>query len=465
MEIIELRTEEVLKEFKVSISQKTLAKEFFRSLLTLQKQTKIDGFRPGKVPMDLLRQRFKDQIQSSGIEHFVHEALEKLTAPFLDQGLMGEPRVYDLQFDQSEEASAVTFCVSFMVMPQFPELNYKDISVRQFDIEPASGEIDKVLRYLSFVYGSNAEPQEGDCCGWYDEIKVKLDAQLDGEACFSDEEISLVLNNEKSAFQALWIGKSISDEVLLPSTFPKELAQSQSDSQKIGRPFSGTGYITQLTKRIPVESEVELAEKAGAQSVEELHSNTLSVWKEQFKNFALQISKKDLLDQIDAQTTSFVLPDHLVKAEWRSIALAQKEGESDSLDHDHDHDHDHEHEHAHDGHVAEQEPSQEDRQSPQWQTAQRRVRLGLYLVSLGRKHKIRTEEEDIHAVILERFPFIRLSQGLIDKIKADSALYQQIESAAFEQKIVQWLFGQVNQTVITIGQEAFLKLYSDVLGD
>lgn len=132
------------REIEVDIDSSDVMKEFEKILGQYASKAKIPGFRPGKVPQALVKQRFYPEIKSSLIDSLVPKALSsELKAQKLNP--IGIPVVSDIHF---EEGQPLRFKAEFEVMPEFSLPEYKKIKVIKKTISVTDKEIDQALEEL-----------------------------------------------------------------------------------------------------------------------------------------------------------------------------------------------------------------------------------------------------------------------------------------------------------------------------
>jgi trigger factor len=132
------------REIEVDIDSNEVMKEFEKILGQYASNAKIPGFRPGKIPQALVKQRFYPEIKSSLIDSLVPGALSsELKAQKLSP--VGIPVVSDIHF---EEGQPLRFKAEFEVMPEFNLPEYKKIQVKKKTISVTDQEIDQALEEL-----------------------------------------------------------------------------------------------------------------------------------------------------------------------------------------------------------------------------------------------------------------------------------------------------------------------------
>lgn len=150
---------ECKREIEVEIPADIVTREFDATVVKYQKLARLPGFRRGKVPASILRQRFAEDIRSEVVESLVPRYFREETEK---QGLrpVSQPRVTDLHIHEGEP---LKFKASFEIMPEVPLPEYKEIRAEQTDTAVAEQEVDDAVKHLREQHASYAtidEPRE-----------------------------------------------------------------------------------------------------------------------------------------------------------------------------------------------------------------------------------------------------------------------------------------------------------------
>ncbi|HME31629.1 MAG TPA: trigger factor, partial [Terriglobales bacterium] len=132
------------REITVAIPADVVSTQADAVLLRYQKQARVPGFRKGKVPASIVRQRFADEIKSDIVEALVPRYFREETQK---QNLqpVSQPRVTDLHLHQGEP---LTFKATFEVLPEFKIAAYDDIHVEKVPTEVNEEEVERALDNL-----------------------------------------------------------------------------------------------------------------------------------------------------------------------------------------------------------------------------------------------------------------------------------------------------------------------------
>jgi len=129
------------REVSVEVPADVVRQEWQTVLTRLQKFARIPGFRRGKVPASIVRQRFADDIKSEIIEHLVPKYFREETSR---QNLnpVSQPQVMELHL---EEGDPLRFKATFEILPEFDITGYKDVKVEKEPVTVTDEEVEKAL--------------------------------------------------------------------------------------------------------------------------------------------------------------------------------------------------------------------------------------------------------------------------------------------------------------------------------
>src|SRR6185436_3606889 len=144
------------KTVKVEIPQDVVDAEIDRLARDYSRKARIPGFRPGKAPARVIKQRFKDQI--------LHDVAHDLIPPAIDEALrergveaVDTPDVRDVTV---EEGRPLTFTASFDTVPAFEPGEYSSLALRRPSSAVAEAAVDQAMQRLR-ERAARFEPVEG----------------------------------------------------------------------------------------------------------------------------------------------------------------------------------------------------------------------------------------------------------------------------------------------------------------
>jgi trigger factor len=208
------------RRMTVGVPAERIETEVNKRLQQTARRAKIPGFRPGKVPMSIIRQRYEDSarqealgdlIQATFYEAVVQEKLNPAGAPSV------EPKVF-------EKGQALEYVATFEVFPEFQVTGFESIAVERLQAEVTDADVDNMLEILrkqnTRFEAVEREAQDGD------QLNIDFVGKIDGEAFAggSAKGTLLVLGSGRMipGFEAGLVGAKAGEERVLNVTFPED---------------------------------------------------------------------------------------------------------------------------------------------------------------------------------------------------------------------------------------------------
>ncbi|MBW5416031.1 MULTISPECIES: trigger factor [Pseudomonas] len=208
------------RRMTVGVPAERIETEVAKRLQQTARRVKVPGFRPGKVPMSVIRQRYEasarqeafgDLIQETFYEAIVQEKLNPAGAPSV------EPKAY-------EKGKDLEYVATFEVFPEFEVKGLEDIQVERLQSEVADSDLDNMLEILR---KQNTRYEEVDReAANDDQVTIDFVGKIDGEAFQggSANGTQLVLGSGRMipGFEEGLVGAKAGEERVLNLTFPED---------------------------------------------------------------------------------------------------------------------------------------------------------------------------------------------------------------------------------------------------
>ncbi len=173
----------------VQVPAEKLAKEIEDRLLSLSRRVKVDGFRPGKVPLKLVKRMYGDQVRYEAVgelmEHSLHEALvqEKLNP-------LGGPKIEPKALEDGQD---LEYSATFEVMPEFDPTGFENIAVERPTAEITDQDVDNMLQNLRQQRATWREVERP--AAESDRVRIDFEGAIDGQnfAGGKGENVNVVL--------------------------------------------------------------------------------------------------------------------------------------------------------------------------------------------------------------------------------------------------------------------------------
>ncbi|ANY77055.1 trigger factor [Microvirga ossetica] len=443
MQVTETLSQGLKREFKVVLPATELEERLNSELSTLKDRVRINGFRPGKVPVGHLRKVYGRSVMADVLQNAVNEANRKIVE---DNGLKlaHEPQV---QFPESQDEvekamdakGDLAFTVALEVLPVFELADLSDVSVKKPVAEISDVEVNESLERMA-KQNRSFETKDGAAVDG-DRVVVDFVGRIDGTEFEGgkgeDIRVELGSNTFIPGFEDQLLGLKAGDTKLVKVKFPENYLAPH----LAGKDAEFDVTVKEVEAPGELKIDDEMAKGFGMESLDKLKDAIRDAIKRDFDAQSRRKVKKELLDALDAKY-SFELPPTLVEQEFSAV-WAQVVGDLKS-----------------NNRTFEDESTTEDEAKAEYRKiAERRVRLGLVLAQIGEKSDIKISDDEVTQALIER---VRQYPGQERQVwefyqKNPQALAE-IRAPLFEEKVVDQILSQVKVDEETVSKDT---LFSD----
>jgi len=428
MTITQTLSEGLKREFEIVITSSEIDKLVNDKLINIAKEAKLPGFRPGKVPVSVVKNRFGKQV----LGEVVRESVDNATKETMESSNLtasSQPKIEIVSFEEGEDLKAK---LSVEIMPEFelPELSSLEI-IRPV-VEIKTKDIDEAVEKIAKENIGTKPIKKNRPAKTGDTLVIDFLGKVDGAPFEGGEakghNLKLGSNSFIPGFEDGLIGAIKDKPISIKVTFPEDYqAKNLAGKEAI---FDTT--VSEIKEDADLVINDEFAKTLGMESLELLKKAVSEQMKKQHDEVSRQKAKRDVLDKL-ADAISFELPETLQKEEYDSVCRAMNPNAKPDHDHDQDHDHDHDHPSADKGMT-------QDEKDDASEISKRRVRLGLLLSEIGRKNNIKVEEEDTrNAMMKEIQKYPGQEKEVMEYFKNNPNAQQQLSGPIFEDKIIDFI--------------------------
>jgi trigger factor len=299
---------ETQKRITVEIPSDVVDKEIDRVTKGYSKQARLPGFRPGKVPPSVIKQRFKDQILHDVLHALIPRAIEdSLTERGVEP--VDTPNVKDVDL---KEGQPLKFTAAFETLPPFDPGDLATISLRQPPSTIEADAVDQTLQRLR-DRAARLEPVEGRPAAEGDTLIADLDrTDAKGETDHHDAvPIELGAPANPPGFDANLVGLNAGDEKTFVVHFPEDYAVKE----LAGTDVTYAVKAKELRHRVLPELDDEFAKDLGEfETLDALRDRVEKDLTEEAELTAKRQVRSELLKQLALRVT-FEVPQALVERE------------------------------------------------------------------------------------------------------------------------------------------------------
>ena len=439
MKISETRAEGLIREYAIVISAAEIDEQVAAKLAELATTVNMPGFRPGKVPMSVVKSRFGPQVQGEAMKNALDEGARQAIENN-ELRLASQPSVEITSYEDGKDLEAALSCE---IMPAITMPDLAKLDIERPTLEADEAEIDEALKNIADSNRPTVEVTAKRAAKAGDVVVIDFIGRIDGEAfeggAAEGHSLELGSNSFIPGFEDGLVGVEVGETRDVNVSFPEEYEAAH----LAGKPAVFEVTVKELREKGEASIDDQLGQNLGFEDLAGLREAVAGQINGQHATALRQALKKNVLDAL-ATGEEFDVPPSLYKSEYENVARAMNPNAPAAHDHDHDHDQDHDHEHP-----AADEGMDDDAKAEAKMVAERRVRLGLLLTEIGRVNNIEVTDEDTRQAVFEearRYP--GQEQMVLEYFQKNEQAMQQLAGPIFEDKTVDFILEMANVTEV-----------------
>jgi len=427
MQVTELSAEGLRREYKVVVPAAEIETRVNARLEELKQRVRMPGFRPGKVPVGLLKKQYGRSVMGEVLEQAVNQGSQQaISERELRPAL--RPKIEVNSFD---EGTDLEFTMAVEVLPEVPEVDLKAIRLTRPVAEVDDAAVDRAIDNFARRNQQFEPPAEPRPAARGDQLIVDFHGTVDGEAFEGGHahDAPLVLGSGflVPGFEEQLEGASPGEQRTVEVTFPEDFP----NQELAGKAASFDVQVKDVREPRPIAIDDDLAKAQGFDDLEAMRSTVRQSLEREYARYSRARAKRALLDHL-AETCRFEVPAGMVDLEFDAIWQQVKE----------------EMERA--GETPDK--SEEELQAEYRGIAERRVRLGLILSDIGQKNELKVEQHELNAAIMEqaqRYP--GQEQQVVEFFRNNPRAVEQLRAPLYEDKVVDFVLqmAEVNDQPVT----------------
>ena len=326
MQVTETLNEGLKHEFKISVSAADLDAKADAKLVDLKDKVRLNGFRPGKVPVAHLKKVYGRSVMAETIDQTIRDTNTQL---FTERGfrLASEPKItMPTEAKEVEELlsgkSDLTYTVAIEVVPAIKLADFKSFKVEKPVADVSDADVDEAIQRIADANRSYAAKAEGAKAEKDDRVTINFKGTIDGTPFDggTGEGIQVVIGAGQfiPGFEEQLIGIGAGETRTLKVDLPEELCRPK----LAGQPAEFETTATTIEAPQKTEIDDEFAKTLGLESLDKLKEAARDRLAAEFAGATRQRVKRMLLDRLD-ETHKFEAPPSLIDEEfnlmWNSV--------------------------------------------------------------------------------------------------------------------------------------------------
>jgi trigger factor len=427
MQTVETLNEGLKRAYTLTITAAEIDAKVDAEVKRVSPQIRMPGFRPGKVPANLVRKMHGPALTQEALNTSIQEGVQTLLAEQkLRPALQPQVSLND-GFELGQDAEVK---VELEVLPDVPAPAIDGLKLERLTVPTDESAVDERIQQIAGQNKRHEDAPEGHEAATGDLVVMDFAGKVDGVAFEggTGEGMSIEIGSGRliPGFEDQLVGIKKGDEKTIEVTFPEDYGV---DTLK-GKPATFDLKVTDV--RVPAGETVpddEFAKSLGLESLEQLRGILKDQAGQELNGLTRTHMKRKLLDQLAADH-DFEVPPSMVEAEFNQI-WAQLQHEAT-------------HEADQEAAMAELEKEREDYRA----IAVRRVRLGLLLSEIGQANGVEVSQQEMQRLILQAAqqysPQDR--ERFIQYVQQEPMAAAQLRAPLYEDKVVDFLFDKAEIT-------------------
>ncbi len=432
MQVTETSNEGLKRAYKIIVPAADIEEKITARLTEIAATIRMPGFRPGKVPVNLLRKQHGQAIMGEILEATVGESSQK-TITDNDLRPVAQPKIEIDKFDEGED---LEYSIELEVFPDIELTDFSKLKLKRMKVPADEKQVDEMIGQMADGQKDSKPVEKARKITSGDVAVIDFTGSVDGENFIGGkaEDYGLEIGSSSfiPGFEEQIIGKDVGDEFDVNITFPEQYTE-----ELAGKDAVFAVKIKELRETIPATLDDDFAKKMGAESLEDLKAKLRENQEAELSQYTRMRVKRDLLDVLD-EKHDFDLPDGMIDTEFEAVWHQfehQRKNHPEHIDED------------------DKDKSDDELKKEYREISTRRVRLGLLLAEIGRVNEIMVTPEEINRAIMQES---QQNQGKEKEVfyyyKNNPEAMQAIQSPLLEDKVVDYILelADVSEKLTTI---------------
>lgn len=424
MQVQETSAEGLKREFKVVVPADDIESDVVQRLTEIGQAVKVPGFRPGKVPLSLLKTRYGEAVRGEVLQKAIQDSWQKALT---EKGLRpaAEPKVEIVAF---EDGVDLEYKLAVELLPEIEPIDFSGIDLVRRVVKVSGEEVDRTVQRLAESQRSFAA-EEGRAARNGDQLLIDFVGRIGGEefpgGTVNDFELELGSAAFLPGFEEQLVGVAAGEtrEVKV------QVADDHPNDQLRGKEvvFDVTAKEVRAPSAVAIDD--ALAKTHGLESLDALKGAVRDELEREYAQLSRTQLKRALLDKL-SDSYAFEVPEGIVGAEFDGIwKQVQDAKERDALDEE------------------DKGKTEDELKASYREIAERRVRLGLLLSEVGRSNNITVSQDDLNrAMHREASRFPGQEARVLEYFQKNPGAMRELQAPIFEDKVVDFILEMANIT-------------------
>ena len=390
------------KDLKIFIDKKTISTHMDEKYEEIKKTIVLKGFRPGKVPKEVLKRQFGKEIFGEVLD----KVLKDTTSKVLDENKIkpaGQPKIDLKTFGEGKD---LEYVISVTELPKVEIKSIENIKYNDYNVKIDASETDKRINEIAKSQKNFVDVDGAKVANEGDLVVFDYKATVDGNEFKGNEGKNIQLELGKDLFikgfdkQLLKVKKNenIDVEVKLPENFPEK--------DLTGKKAKFNCKIIAVKKSKDVKIDDDFAKNLGAKDLNDLKVLISKQITSEYKNSLDALGKNQILKEIEKFKVDEI-PKNLIEDEVKILSQGLKENEI------------------------------KNKKKEFEETAKKRIKVGLILNEFGEQNKVKVDENEIQSEIQKQIKMMPGQEKMVmDFYQKNPSAVASLRGNVYEEKII-----------------------------
>jgi len=424
MQVKELKSAKLKREYEVTFSAQELDTRLEKQLSSLASTVRIDGFRPGHVPLPVIRQRYGAQAR----EEMLSEAVQEVTDTLIKDNafeLAGRP-AYDVK--EQDQGKDFKLKITFELLPKIDVIKLETLALTRYAVKVEEKKVQEALEGIAKKNQDSVPSKEKRKTKKGDVVLIDFLGKVSGKPFEGGKaegyKLELGSNAFIPGFEDQLVGHHAGDKVVVKVAFPENYS----------KPLAGKDAEFDVTiqelheKKMPAIDDA-FAEKLGFKSLKDLKDFLKDTIQKEYDGMGHEYAKQDILTLL-ADHYTVDLPEIMVESEYHGICHRLDAEECGPG-----------------GHSPEFQKKCEGWRKEYYPIAERRVKLGLVLAAISNAEGVRVTRKEIEdEVMRQAYGMPGQENKVVEYYKKNPQAIENLKAPLLEEKVIAHILDKATVT-------------------
>ena len=412
------------KDIKVFIDKKTMNTYMEKKYEEIKSTVNLKGFRPGKVPKEVLKRQFGKAVFSEVLD----KVLKDTSTKALEDNKIkpaGQPK---LDLKTYGEDKDLEYVMSVTELPKIDIKTIKDIKFDQYTVKIDPSETDKRIKEIAKNQPNFKEASADTKAAEGDLVVLDYDAKVDGKSFKGSEGRNTQLTLGKDlflkGFDKQLIGVKKDDTKIVEATLPENFPEKELSNKK----SKFECKIISVKKPEEVKINDDFAKNLGAKDLQDLKKLISNQINDEYKNSLDRLSKNQILKELEKLKVEQI-PENLIDEEVKILSQGMKE-----------------------------EDVKKNRKNFE-EVAKKRIKTGLILNEFGEQNQIKVNEQELQAEIQKQLRMMPGQEKMVmDFYQKNPSAVASLRGTVYEEKIINLIKEKAKPKIKEISKDEAEKI-------